>query len=181
LFVAPALELSINDTRHRLEVDPTWTLLSVLREELCLTGAKPGCGEGECGACTVLIDDRPRRACQTVVAEAVGKQVTTIEGLERNGELHPLQEAFLELEAFQCGYCTAGMILSGVGLLRVNPQPTDQEIIAFMQGNICRCGVYLRIVAAIRRASAIMMKDHHHGADAGSEHDTFTGEGRLPG
>jgi isoquinoline 1-oxidoreductase subunit alpha len=147
------LELQVNGTRRRVEVDGERSLLSVLRDELDLTGAKYGCGEGQCGACTVLVDGRAVRSCLTQAASAEGKQVTTVEGLERNGDLHPLQEAFLAVDAMQCGYCTAGMIMSGVGLLKKTPNPTDAEILRAMEGNICRCGTYLRIVAAIRQAA----------------------------
>jgi len=132
---------------------PDRSLLSVLRDELDLTGAKYGCGEGQCGACTVLLDGSPVRSCITRVSEAAGKRITTIEGLEREGRLHPLQEAFLETGAMQCGYCTPGMIMSGVSLLGKNAAPTEAEIIHGMQGNICRCGTYPRIVAAVRLAA----------------------------
>ncbi|MBO0725411.1 MAG: (2Fe-2S)-binding protein [Blastocatellia bacterium] len=147
------LELQVNGINRRVEVGDERSLLSVLRDELDLTGAKYGCGEGQCGACTVLIDGRAARSCLTPVASVEGKQITTIEGLERNGDLHPLQEAFLSEDAMQCGYCTAGMIMSGVGLLKKNPSPTDAEILRAMEGNVCRCGTYPRIVAAIRRAA----------------------------
>jgi isoquinoline 1-oxidoreductase subunit alpha len=147
------LELQVNGTRRRVEVDGERSLLSVLRDELDLTGAKYGCGEGQCGACTVLVDGRAVRSCLTQAASVEGKQVTTVEGLERNGDLHPLQEAFLAVDAMQCGYCTAGMIMSGVGLLKKTPNPTDAEILRAMEGNICRCGTYPRIVAAIRQAA----------------------------
>jgi isoquinoline 1-oxidoreductase subunit alpha len=147
------LELQVNGTRRRVVVDGERSLLSVLRDELDLTGAKYGCGEGQCGACTVLIDGRAVRSCLTQAASAEGKQVTTVEGLERNGYLHPLQEAFLAVDAMQCGYCTAGMIMSGVGLLKKTPNPTDAEILRAMEGNVCRCGTYPRIVAAIRQAA----------------------------
>ena len=147
------LELQVNGTRRRVEVDGERSLLSVLRDELDLTGAKYGCGEGQCGACTVLVDGRAVRSCLTQAASVEGKQVTTVEGLERNGALHPLQEAFLAVDAMQCGYCTAGMIMSGVGLLKKTPNPTDAEILRAMEGNICRCGTYPRIVAAIRQAA----------------------------
>ena len=148
------LELQVNGTRRRVEVDGERSLLSVLRDELDLTGAKYGCGEGQCGACTVLVDGRAVRSCLTQAASVEGKQVTTVEGLERNGDLHPLQEAFLAVDAMQCGYCTAGMIMSGVGLLKKTPNPTDAEILRAMEGNICRCGTYPRIVAAIRHAAS---------------------------
>jgi aerobic-type carbon monoxide dehydrogenase small subunit (CoxS/CutS family) len=147
------LELQVNGTKRRVEVEGERALLSVLRDELELTGAKYGCGEGQCGACTVLIDGRAVRSCLTKAASAEGKQITTIEGLEKNGRLHPLQEAFLDQDAMQCGYCTAGMILSGVGLLKKTPNPNEQEIQRAMEGNICRCGTYNRIVAAIRQAA----------------------------
>ncbi len=146
-------ELQVNGAKRRLEADGERSLLSVLRDELDLTGAKYGCGEGQCGACTVLIDGRAARSCLTRVASVEGRQITTIEGLERNGELHPLQEAFLAVDAMQCGYCVAGMIMSGVGLLNKTPNPTETEILRAMEGNICRCGTYPRIVAAIRRAA----------------------------
>jgi isoquinoline 1-oxidoreductase alpha subunit len=146
------LELQVNGTRRRVEVDGERSLLSVLRDELDLTGAKYGCGEGQCGACAVLVDGRAVRSCLTQAASVEGKQITTVEGLERNGDLHPLQEAFLAVDAMQCGYCTAGMIMSGVGLLKKTPNPTDAEILRAMEGNICRCGTYPRIVAAIRQA-----------------------------
>jgi aerobic-type carbon monoxide dehydrogenase small subunit (CoxS/CutS family) len=147
------LELQVNGARRRVEVDGERSLLSVLRDELDLTGAKYGCGEGQCGACTVLVDGRAVRSCLTQAASVEGKQVTTVEGLERNGDLHPLQEAFLAVDAMQCGYCTAGMIMSGVGLLKKTPNPTDAEILRAMEGNVCRCGTYPRIVAAIRQAA----------------------------
>jgi len=152
----PKVVLTINGAEHPLEVDPARTLLSVLRDDLDLTGAKYGCGEGSCGACTVLLDGRPVRSCRTRVSAAAGKPIVTIEGLERNGKLHPLQEAFLELGALQCGYCTPGMILSGVALLEQNRDPSEQQIVTAMQGNICRCGTYTRIVAAIRAAGRRM-------------------------
>jgi aerobic-type carbon monoxide dehydrogenase small subunit (CoxS/CutS family) len=146
-------ELNVNGSRRRVEVDPDRSLLSVLRDDLDLTGSKYGCGEGQCGACTVLIDGQPARSCITLVRTTAGKRITTIEGLEKNGRLHPLQETFMEEGAMQCGYCTAGMILAGVALLQKNQRPSEQEIVRFMDGNICRCGAYPRIVAAIRSAS----------------------------
>jgi aerobic-type carbon monoxide dehydrogenase small subunit (CoxS/CutS family) len=127
--------------------------LSVLRDDLDLTGAKYGCGEGRCGACTVLIDGQPARSCLTRVGAVAGKAVTTVEGLETDGQLHPLQQAFLDLGALQCGYCTSGMIVAGAGLLARNSSPTDQEIVQAMDGNVCRCGTYTRIMAAIRKAA----------------------------
>jgi aerobic-type carbon monoxide dehydrogenase small subunit (CoxS/CutS family) len=148
------MELTVNGKARSVDVEPDATLLNVLREQLDLTGPKYGCGEGQCGACTVLIDGKPRRACITPVKAAAGRQVTTVEGLERNGRLHPLQQAFLDLDVMQCGYCTPGMIVTGAALLAANPSPSEQEIIRFMQGNICRCGTYQRIVAAIRKAAS---------------------------
>lgn len=148
------IELRVNGKRHRVQVETERTLLSVLREELDLTGAKYGCGEGQCGACTVLVAGLPVRSCVTTVASVAGKPITTVEGLEANGRLHPVQEAFLLEGAMQCGYCVPGMILSGVALLRKHPNPTEAQIVRFMEGNLCRCGVYPRIVAAIRRAAA---------------------------
>ncbi|MCX6615460.1 MAG: (2Fe-2S)-binding protein [Acidobacteria bacterium] len=132
------MELTVNGKARSVDVEPDATLLNVLREQLDLTGTKYGCGEGQCGACTVLIDGKPRRACITPVKAAAGRQVTTIEGLERNGRLHPLQQAFLDLDVMQCGYCTPGMIVTGAALLAANPNPGEQEIIRFMEGNICR-------------------------------------------
>ncbi len=149
-----AIELVVNGTRRAIASVGEASLLSVLRDEIELTGAKYGCGEGQCGACTVLIDGVPRRSCITKVWSVAGKAITTIEGIERDGRLHPLQEAFLMEDALQCGYCTSGMIVSGVGFLRTNPHPSDAEILEFMEGNICRCGTYPRILAAIRRAAA---------------------------
>jgi len=150
--------LHVNGAEHRVRTSGDEPLLSVLRNQLHLTGTKYGCGEGQCGACTVLINGAARRSCQMRVASATDADITTIEGLERNGTLHPVQQAFLVEEAFQCGYCTSGMILSATTLLRDHPQPTDQQIIEYMNGNLCRCGTYPRIVAAIRRAAEIQAK-----------------------
>jgi isoquinoline 1-oxidoreductase subunit alpha len=149
-------ELNVNGARHKIDADSDRTLLSVLRDDLDLTGSKYGCGEGQCGACTVLIDGQATRSCITKLAAAAGKKITTIEGIEKNGRLHPLQEAFLEADALQCGYCTPGMIMSSVALLSKNPNPSDQEIVRFMEGNVCRCGTYPRIVTAIRKAAQSM-------------------------
>ena len=148
------LELHINGTRRRVMADAERSLLSVLHEDLDLTGAKYGCGEGQCGSCTVLVNGQPARSCRTLVGTVAGKQVRTVEGLTQNGQLHPLQDAFLEVGAMQCGYCIPGMIMSGVGLLEKNPRPTEPEIVRAMEGNVCRCGTYPRIVAAIRKAAA---------------------------
>jgi aerobic-type carbon monoxide dehydrogenase small subunit (CoxS/CutS family) len=146
-------ELDVNGTRRRLDADPDCMLLSVLRDDLQLTGAKYGCGEGQCGACTVLVDGRPVRSCATRAGAVEGKRIVTIEGLESGGKLHPLQEAFIEADAMQCGYCTPGMILTSVALLQQNPDPTEEEIVRYMDRNICRCGTYPRIVAAVRKAA----------------------------
>lgn len=146
--------LLVNGAEHRLELPADRSLLSVLRNELDMTGTKYGCGEGQCGACTVLLDGKPVRSCRTPLSVAAGKKITTIEGLEQDGKLHPVQEAFLSVESFQCGYCTSGMILSAVALLESTPKPSDQDILRRMEGNVCRCGTYPRIVAAIQRAAA---------------------------
>ncbi|HWP45332.1 MAG TPA: (2Fe-2S)-binding protein [Blastocatellia bacterium] len=150
------IELHLNGAKRTITAEPDRSLLSVLRDDLDLTGSKYGCGEGQCGACTVLIDGQAARSCITSVGDAAGKRVTTIEGLEKNGRLHPVQEAFIEAGAFQCAYCTPGMIMSAVALLGKNSNPAEQEIIRSMQGNICRCGTYPRIVAAIRIAARKM-------------------------
>jgi aerobic-type carbon monoxide dehydrogenase small subunit (CoxS/CutS family) len=152
--MARTIELDVNGTRHAVDTEPERTLLTVLRDELDLTGTKYGCGEGQCGACTVLIDGAPARSCQTRVGAMAGHKITTIEGIEEHGQLHPLQAAFLEVEAMQCGYCTAGMILSGVALLKKNANPDEAAIMQAMQGNVCRCGTYPRIVAAVRMAAS---------------------------
>ncbi len=147
------LVLDINGKRTPIAAPPDETLLGVLRNRLALTGSKYGCGEGQCGACTVLLDGRAVRSCQTPVSAAAGKQITTIEGLAPNGHLTAIQQAFLDEGAFQCGYCTSGMVMSATALLRANPTPTDDQIIAAMNGNICRCCVYPRILSAVRRAA----------------------------
>jgi len=146
--------LHINGQNHSVEAPQEETLLSVLRNRLNLTGTKYGCGEGQCGACTVLMDGAPTRSCSIPAAAAAGAKVITIEGLEQGGQLTPVQEAFLEEGAYQCGYCTSGMIMSATALLHDNRAPIDQQILDAMNGNVCRCGTYPRIVAAIKRASA---------------------------
>jgi aerobic-type carbon monoxide dehydrogenase small subunit (CoxS/CutS family) len=151
-------ELRINGSSRPVNADPERSLLSVLRDDLDLTGAKYGCGEGQCGACTVLVDGVPTRSCHTQVGSVGSKSVTTIESLEQNGKLHPLQEAFLKADALQCGYCTTGMIMSGLALLQKTPKPSDIEIVRGMNGNICRCGTYQRIVNAVKEAAAGMQK-----------------------
>jgi aerobic-type carbon monoxide dehydrogenase small subunit (CoxS/CutS family) len=148
------IELEVNGRRQRVDVDPDRTLLSVLREELALTGSKYGCGEGQCGACTVLLGANAVKSCRTTVARAATAPVTTIEGLEQGGRLHPLQQSFMDETAMQCGYCTPGMIMAGVALLRSTPSPTTDEIVRGMNGNVCRCGMYPQIVAAIQRAAS---------------------------
>lgn len=151
--MAKITELNINGKKYTIDAEEQASLLFVLRDQLDLTGSKYGCGEGQCGACTVLLDGSPRRSCITSVGAAAAKQITTIEGLEKNGRLHPLQEAFLAEEAMQCAYCTSGMIMAAAGLLKSNPRPSEEEVFEHMQGNICRCGTHHRIVAAILRAS----------------------------
>jgi aerobic-type carbon monoxide dehydrogenase small subunit (CoxS/CutS family) len=151
--MANVRELDINGTRRRIDVDAGRTLLSVLREDLDLTGTKYGCGEGQCAACTVLVDGQPTLACITMVGEVAGKRIVTIEGLAAGGKLHAVQEAFLEADAMQCGYCTSGMILGAVALLRSKPNPSDAEIVSGMNGHICRCGTYPRIARAIHAAA----------------------------
>jgi aerobic-type carbon monoxide dehydrogenase small subunit (CoxS/CutS family) len=146
-------EMRINGTAVQVTGEDGRSLLGVLRDDLGLTGTKYGCGEGRCGACTVLVDGEPVRSCITRLGGVGTREITTIEGLEKDGKLHPLQEAFLEAGAMQCGYCTCGMIMSGVGLLRKNPQPTRDEIIEHMNGNVCRCGTYSRILAAFSIAA----------------------------
>ncbi len=151
-----ALELRVNGSATQVSAGEDMPLLGVLRERLGLTGAKYGCGEGECGACTVLVGGKAVRSCVTPVGEALGKEIRTIEGLERDSELHPLQQAFLDEGAFQCGYCTPGMIMSALALLEACPDPTDGQIVEALDGNICRCGTYSRIVRAVRQAAASM-------------------------
>jgi len=148
----------VNGTEHHITAPPDVPLLWVLRNTLELTGTKYGCGEGQCGACTVLLDRKAVRSCLTPLSEVAGKSVTTIEGLEQNGTLHPVQQAFLREEAFQCGYCTSGMIVSAVALISSNRNPTDEDIVRMMNGNICRCGTYPRIVAAVRDAAQTAQK-----------------------
>lgn len=146
-------ELHVNGTKHSVAADPNDRLLEILRDDLGLTGSKFGCGEGSCGACTVLLDGRAVRSCITLVGQCAGKQITTIESLEQDGKLHPLQQAFLDAGAMQCGYCTAGMIMNGVALLSDNKSPSRRQIVESMEGNICRCGTYGRIVAAIEQVA----------------------------
>jgi aerobic-type carbon monoxide dehydrogenase small subunit (CoxS/CutS family) len=160
--MATVTELHINGAPCHIQADAERSLLQVLRHDLDLTGSKYGCGEGKCGACTVLIDGQPTRSCITQVGVAAGKQIQTIESLEQNGRLHALQQAFLDADALQCGYCTAGMIMAGLALLNSNSNPANQDIVQALRGNICRCGTYARIVTAIKLA-ARMLKEAHHG------------------
>jgi aerobic-type carbon monoxide dehydrogenase small subunit (CoxS/CutS family) len=155
LNVVPPTQLHLNGAPRETSADPRRSLLSVLRDDLALTGCKYGCGEGECGACTILLDGQPTRSCITSLADCAGKKITTIEGLATGEKLHPLQTAFIECNALQCGYCTAGMIMTGSALLEKNPKPTRDQIIEHMNGNICRCGTYPRILAAINRAAEL--------------------------
>lgn len=147
--------LHVNGQSLTVDAAEDESLLSVLRDRLNLTGTKYGCGEGQCGACTVLMDGAATRSCQIPAAAAADAKITTIEGLEQNGRLTPVQEAFLEEGAFQCGYCTSGMIMSATALLRHTHAPNDEQIVTAMNGNVCRCGTYPRIIAAIRRASSL--------------------------
>jgi aerobic-type carbon monoxide dehydrogenase small subunit (CoxS/CutS family) len=151
--MANPLQLEVNGKRYTVNYPSDTPLLYVLRDELGLSGTKYGCGEGQCGACTVLLGGAPRRSCQIPVSAAVGRPITTIEGLEQNGKLHPVQQAFLDAGAFQCAYCTSGMIMSSVGLLKTNPNPTAADIVQGLQGNMCRCGTHPRIMEAILKAA----------------------------
>jgi xanthine dehydrogenase YagT iron-sulfur-binding subunit len=148
-----AVTLRVNGVDHQLRLDPRVTLLDALRDTLGLTGTKKGCDQGACGACTVLLDGKRVVSCLTLAAQCDGRQVTTIEGLSQDGGLHPLQEAFIRHDAFQCGYCTSGQILSAVSLLAEGRAGSDEEIREFMSGNLCRCGAYPNIVAAIREVA----------------------------
>jgi xanthine dehydrogenase YagT iron-sulfur-binding subunit len=150
-----SLDLVVNGRRHRLLVEPRWSLLFVLREKLGLTGTKVGCERGECGACTVLLDGMPRYACMTLAVEAEGHAITTVEGLLRGEELGPVQQAFREHDAFQCGYCTSGQIVAVEGLLRQNPKPSHDQIRQGVSGNLCRCGAYPNIFRAADRAAGL--------------------------
>jgi aerobic-type carbon monoxide dehydrogenase small subunit (CoxS/CutS family) len=155
-FMKEPIRFTLNGKPVELEVDPNRTLLWALRVDLGLTGTKYGCGESYCGACTVLVDDDAVRSCQSTVAEVRDKRVTTIEGLAGAGDLHPLQRAFVDNDALQCGYCTPGMILNAYALLKKNPRPTNQQIVDGMEDNLCRCGAHKRIVEAIRAAARNM-------------------------
>ena len=150
------IEFTLNRKRVRLETDEERLLLWVLRSDLALTGTKYGCGESHCGACTVVVNNKAVKSCQTLLKDVAGKTVLTIEGLERNGKLHPLQKAFWEHEAFQCGFCTPGMIMNAYGLLLERPSPSEADILRGMEGNLCRCASHLRIVKAVQTAAKEM-------------------------
>jgi aerobic-type carbon monoxide dehydrogenase small subunit (CoxS/CutS family) len=156
LNMEETISFSLNGKKTEVLIDPTHTLLWVLRNNFGLTGTKYGCGMGFCGACTVLIDKEPVRSCTLAIGDVAGKKIITIEGLEKKGKLHPLQKAFLEHDALQCGFCTPGMIMSATGLLFKNPSPTRQEIIDGMEDNLCRCGAHTRIIDAVQTAAREM-------------------------
>ena len=150
------IRFTLNGKKTEITVDPTLTLLWVLRDQFGLSGTKYGCGEGLCGSCTVLIDNEVYRSCTIQIGDIAGQSIITIEGLSSNGQLHPIQSAFIEKDALQCGYCTPGMIISAYGLLLNNPEPTRQEVIEGMEGNLCRCGAHIRIIEAIQSAGREM-------------------------
>src|SRR5688572_25874409 len=149
------MELLVNEKKYSVEAHAGESLLSVLRDRLDLTGSKYGCGEGSCGACTVLVNGAAVRSCTLQASSVGGKNITTVEGLQKNGSLHRVQQAFLKVDVFQCAYCAPGMIMSAVSLLEKNPKPSSQDITQAMQGNVCRCGTYPRVVKAIQEASKI--------------------------
>ena|SRR5215204_7253342 len=155
--------LRVNGRTHQIEGEAGDSLLSILRYELGFTGSKYGCGEGHCGACSVLIDNQLARSCSTRVGAVAGKAITTIEGIAHGDGLHPVQQAFLETEAFQCGYCTPGMIIATVALLRAHPEPSGDDIARFMARNVCRCGTYPRIVQAIKLAASRLKTNSNAG------------------
>lgn len=150
------IRFTLNGKQVSLETDPQNTLLWVLRADLNVMGPKFGCGLGFCGSCTILLNDQPVRSCMLTIADADGKKLTTVEGLSVNGKLHPIQQAFADHDALQCGYCTPGMILTAYGLLKNNPDPTEEDIINGMENNLCRCGAHKRIVEAIKTAAKVM-------------------------
>lgn len=159
--MSTTFRFTVNGMEAKVTADPDRRLLDVLREELQLTGTKYGCGEGQCGACTVHLDGEPARSCLLPVTAAEGKRVTTIEGVARGEVLHPVQDAFIEENALQCGYCTSGMILAALALLEKKKDPTEEEIVAGMNGHLCRCNGYVKIVSAVRRAAALMRANGH--------------------
>ena len=153
--MADSITLTVNGKESKLQTDATRSLLEVLREDLKLTGTKYGCGEGACGACSVLVDGKRTFSCSTPVSQAAGKKITTIEGLARGETLHPAQQAFMEAGAFQCGYCTSGMIIATTALLERNARPSEAEIREWLNGHLCRCCGYPRIIAAVKRAAEL--------------------------
>jgi carbon-monoxide dehydrogenase small subunit len=155
------IQLTVNGEEYEAVVTPNQTLLEVLREGLALTGTKEGCGEGACGTCTVLLDGKPVRSCLILAVEVQGREITTIEGLAPMGELHPVQRAFVEHGAIQCGFCTPGMILTAKALLDENPSPTEQEARQAISGNVCRCTGYAKIVEAMLKAAEMVQGAHH--------------------
>ncbi len=166
--MAKVTQLNVNGSALAVDADADASLLGVLRDQLDLTGSKYGCGEGQCGACTVLINGSPRRSCITAVGTVRDRQITTIEGLAKGERLHPVQQSFLDQSAMQCAYCTSGMIMTAVSLLNANPNPSEAEIQHFMEGNICRCGTHPRIVAAVRSAATVLKESRSSGS-AGNE------------
>lgn len=150
------ISFKLNNKKTRVTIDPNKTLLWVLRDVFELTGTKYGCGIGFCGACTVLIDNEPVRSCTVPVSDVAGKSVITVEGLAKNGKLHPVQQAFIDHDALQCGYCTPGMIMTSVGLLNKNSTPSREEIVAGLEDNLCRCGAHKRIIEAVEDASKVI-------------------------
>lgn len=156
------IQFELNGNKVEVQADKKQTLLWVIRTDFNLTGTKYGCGEGYCGSCTVLLNDEPVRSCSVTMEEAAGAKIVTIEGLAKNGKLHPVQQAFAEHDALQCGYCTPGMILNAIGLLNKNQEPTRQEIIDGMEDNLCRCGAHPRIISAIESASKKMKTVPQH-------------------
>jgi nicotinate dehydrogenase subunit A len=153
-----AITLTVNGRSHAVAAEPETALLYVLRNDLKLKGARFGCGMGQCGACTVLVDGKPVQSCDFPLSAAAGKSITTIEGLARDGTLHPLQRAFVEEQAAQCGYCATGIIMAAKALLDANPRPTEAEIRTALKGNLCRCGTHYRILRAIQRAATELRK-----------------------
>ena len=152
----PLFNLRVNGRTHQVEAEPDDNLLCILRSDLGLTGSKYGCGEGHCGACTVLVDGQMARSCSMGIGRVAGKSITTIEGIGDGDLLHPVQQAFLETESFQCGYCTPGMVMAAIGLLRTHPNPSEEDIARVLDRNVCRCGTFPRIVRAIKLAAGRM-------------------------